>query len=654
MMRKLVTGLFIILTLSVAVASAQTSVPTVRIIHADTRVNPPAWATLERRLIDDMSQAVFVFVSRYVRTGGTLIWRTSGSASPDDSYESFYNYPLLYALGGDDRLRELSFTEWNAMTRQLTNFFHMMREEYSRQDDWFHHGEGNMYFYLLALVDPTDYELVDRARRFAGFYMNEDPAAPNYDAKLKIIRSPRNGSAGPYLGSAEKASPFHMAAGMAVYGLPIEDVPGIEKASDLDKPGNAQRYGVALEEHLYRGGDVAVNLSATSLATNAYLLTGDPKYVDWVKEYVGAWLERTKANGGIVPDNVGLSGKVGEYFNGKWWGGYYGWRFPHGYHSVGQAIQIAAANALLLTGDEKYMEMPRSTLDTIVAQGKHTDQGFVVPTRKEASGWVDFGPMNNAYLSQLWFMSLSPGDWERIEKVRQADGTDWRPVADTHSKEDGGHDAAWLRFLAGDNPDYPERILSSAAGQVAKRLWEMRENWLLLDEYPGVYRPVDPAKTDYTKLYEHHWQVQNPVTTEALVQLMLGAPQMMYNGGLLHASVRYFDPDKQRPGVPRDVAALVTRIERERTVLQLVNLNPLESRRVIVQAGTFGEHNFTTVKYQRLEKNAPVDQAVEVNGKFFEVALEPGCGITLDMGVRRYTNRPSYAFPWHGSKIPVR
>ena len=36
----------------------------------------------------------------------------------------------------------------------------MMREEYSRQDDWFHHGEGNMYFYLLALMDPTDYELV--------------------------------------------------------------------------------------------------------------------------------------------------------------------------------------------------------------------------------------------------------------------------------------------------------------------------------------------------------------------------------------------------------------------------------------------------------------------------------------------------------------
>jgi hypothetical protein len=648
------TRLFLALTLSVAAASAQSAAPAVRAIDANTRVNPPAWATLERRLIDDMSQAVFEFVRHYTRSGGTLIWKTSGSASPDDSYESFYNYPLLYALGGDDRLRELSFTEWNAMTRQLTNDFQMMREEYSRQDDWFHHGEGNMFFYLLALADPTDHELVARTKRFAGFYMNEDPAAPNYDPKLKIIRSPRNGSAGPYLGSREKASPFRMAAGMAVYGLPIEDVPGIEKIPDLEKPGNAERYGIALEERLYRGGDVPSNIAATSLATNAYLLTGEQKYVDWVKEYVGAWLERTQANGGIIPDNVGLSGKVGEYFNGKWWGGLYGWRWPHGYHSVGQAIEIGAANALLLTGDEKYLEMPRSTMDTILAQGRRTDKGFVVPGRKETSGWVDFGGMDYSYLSQLWFMSLSPGDWERVEKVRQAEGTDWRRVADTHNKMDNGHDTAWMRFIAGDNPDYPERILSSAAGQVVERLEKMRQNWLLLDEYPGTYRQIEPGKGDYTKLNEHHWQHQNPVTTEALIQLMLGAPQMMYNGGLLHASVRYFDPDKQRPGIPRDVAALVTRIERERTVLQLVNLSPFESREVIVQAGTFGEHNFTTVKYQRLEKNGPVEQTVEVNGKFFQIALQPGCGITLDMGVRRYANQPSYAFPWHASKIPVR
>jgi len=639
---------------SLALLAGQDTMTQLKVIEAGSRVNPPGWATLQRRLIDDMSRAAFEFVERYTRSGGTLIWKTSGQAAPDDPYEGFYNYPLLYALGGDERLRPLSFTLWHAITRQLTYDFGMMRQEYARQDDWFHHGEGNLFFYFLPLADPTDHELRVRARRFAGFYLNEDPEAPNYDPVLKIIRSPRNGSAGPYFGSAERARPFRMAPGMAVYGLPIEDVPGVEKIADLDDPDKARRYGIALEERLYRGGDVVMNLAATTLAAHAFLLTHESKYVDWVKEYVGAWLDRTRANGGITPDNVGLSGKVGEYFNGKWWGGLYGWRWPHGYHSTGQAIQIGAANALLLTGDPSYLEMPRSTMDAILAQGKRTEKGFLVPARRDSSGWLDYGRMDHSYLAQLWFMSLSPDDWGRIEKVRQAEATDWREVRDTRNKMDNGHETPWLRFLAGDNPGYPERILASAARQVAERLNQMRTNWLLLDEYPGTYRQIEPSKTDFTKLNEHHWQQQNPVTTEALVQLMLGAPQLMYNGGLLHASVRYFNPSERRPGLPKDVAALVRSIELDRVVLELVNLNPFEKREVIVQAGTFGEHSFTTVRHQRLEKGKPTAESVEVNAKFFQVALAPAAGITLEMGVRRYCNRPSYAFPWHGETIPFR
>jgi len=32
---------------------------------------------------------------------------------------------------------------------------------------------------------------------------------------------------------------------------------------------------------------------------------------------------------------------------------------------------------------------------------------------------------------------------------------------------------------------------------------------------------------DLTKVHEHHWQTINPVTTEALIQLTLGAPQFV-------------------------------------------------------------------------------------------------------------------------------
>jgi hypothetical protein len=635
-----------------AVVAQSVSAP--QTIQANTPKNAPAWAVLERRLLDDMSRAAFEFATHYTRSGGTLIWKTTGSASPDDPYESFYNYPLLHALGGDEKLRDLSFKEWTALTNQLHWDFKVMRNEYAKSTDWFHHGEGNLYFYYLALSDPTDWELVARARRFAGLYMNEDPEAQNYDPALKIIRSASNGSAGPRLGTKEAARPFRMAKGMAVYGLPIEDVPGVSKISDLDNPENAMKFGIALQERLYRGGDVPPNLAATSLVANAYILTGEQKYADWVKEYTSAWVERTRANGGFTPDNVGLSGKVGEYFNGKWWGGLYGWRWPHGYHSVGQPIHIAAANAMLLTGDPAYLEMPRTNLAGIVAMGKKTEKGFAAPCQRDNSGWFNFVPVDKTYLASLWYMSREQRDWHLIEEVRLAEGTDWRKVPDIHGKMDCGREAPWLRYLAGDNPDYPEKALASSLGQVAYRLRRMRENWLLIDEYPGTWRKVDPDKTDLTKLNEHHWQLQNPVTTEVLVQLMLGAPQILYNGGLLHATFRYFDPKKRRPGVPADVAVLVSRLSADSATLELANISPFHSREVIVQAGAFGEHTVGTVRYIQLENGKPVDKSLPINRNFFQVSLEPGTGITLTIEIARFANQPTYAFPWHAGKVPVK
>jgi hypothetical protein len=339
---------------------------------------------------------------------------------------------------------------------------------------------------------------------------------------------------------------------------------------------------------------------------------------------------------------------VGELFQGKWWGGLYGWRWPHGYHSVGQAIQIGAANAMLVAGgDPKYLAMPRSTLDKLISAGEMRKGTFVIPEQKDAEHWFAFREVDRSYMASIWFMSQRPDDWQRIESVRQRDRVDWNQVIDLHNKVDGGHDAPWLRFLAGANPEYPEKILSSARGQVAFRVDRMRNNWLLIDEYPGTWRQVDKDKTDFTLLNEHHWQGQNPVTTEALVQLMLGAPQVQYNGGLLYASVRYFDPVRRRPGVPPDVAALVRTIEAGRITLELYNLNLFERREVVLQAGAYGEHNFTTVKQGD-------GSAADVNQKYFSVRLEPGAGTTLEAGLRRWANRPTYAFPWHGDTVPVK
>ena len=68
--------------------------------------------------------------------------------------------------------------------------------------DWLHNGEGLTVFNLKGLSNPDDPAFERRVRRFAGFYMNEDPQAPNYDPKHKIIRSLFNGSRGPLLRKA--------------------------------------------------------------------------------------------------------------------------------------------------------------------------------------------------------------------------------------------------------------------------------------------------------------------------------------------------------------------------------------------------------------------------------------------------------------------
>ena len=72
-------------------------------------------------------------------------------------------------------------------------------------------------------------------------------------------------------------------------------------------------------------GDVVGNLAICGLVLNAYLATGESRYADWIVAYVEAWEARAQANGGIVPDNVGLDGVVGSQLEGRWYGGHYGW-----------------------------------------------------------------------------------------------------------------------------------------------------------------------------------------------------------------------------------------------------------------------------------------------------------------------------------------
>ena len=588
-------------------------------ITISTPVAPPRWALMERHLFDLMHEAAVQFVQRYTRPDGTLIWRDEwpGMDGSDDGYESFFNFALYYALGGHEAIHAIARKQWDAVTKQFTRYGQVYHE-FDAYYDWMHHGESYIYTYFYGLADPTVAKDRARALRFAGMYMGEDPEAPNWDPVHKLIRSPINGSRGPrFVNTAEDWSTHREV--LSHYPLPYNDIPGVTDSSAWVDDALFPNILKTMNERMMRS-DVPQNLACTGLITHAYLYTSDDKYKRWVVEYVDAWRQRTRDNNGILPDNVGPSGRIGEHMGGKWWGGYYGWMWPHGFFTIIEPATIAAENAYLLTGKPEYLDLPRSQLDLVVSKSKVENGRRVVPHKHGDQGWYAFAPLRPTWSIHLWNASQSQADWKRLEKLRGED--DWNVVGDFRRKGDYGHEAPWVRFVTGHNPDYPERILDVTYSQVRQRMGRIARD------------DGDPASWNV-----HHWQDLNPVVLEGLVQLTLGGPQPLYHGGLLHCRVRYFDPDRRRPGLPLDVAALVDRIEPERTSVWLINTSPTHAREVIIQAGAFGEHQFTTA---RVDGQRPVP----VNARWVRVRLAPGAGGRLVLGAKRYVNRPSYARPW--------
>ena len=331
----------------------------------------PSWAVWQRRLIEAMDASVEPYTEAYCEADGSLIWRHETAGSPDDFYEAFFNWPLLYLIGGADDLLPRSHRHWRAVTRQLTAFG-LVRDEYALREDQFHQAESDIFFYNLCLADPADEATAERACRFADLYTGHDPGVDNWDGGRRLIRCALNGSGGAALDFYGPDHSYGWSEGMSVYGLPYHDVPGVETVEDLKDPAKARAMGAAMARRMGRG-DAVPNLAVVSLVTNAWLLTGEDRYRAWVLDYAGRWAERARANGGLLPDNVGLSGEVGEHMDGKWHGALYGWTWPHGFYNVQQAALLAAGAALLMTGDTSWLELPRAQQDRIFEMGETRD-----------------------------------------------------------------------------------------------------------------------------------------------------------------------------------------------------------------------------------------------------------------------------------------
>ena len=635
---------------------------------------PPAWALLERRLMAMMADSAEMVFNTFTERGGVLYYKDD----LDDLYEPFFNWATLYSFGGDAKLLDLALQGWNGATRSRDDRIEHTRERYRPQvhneyynlnepDDWIpgnrlcsewhHQSEGNMAFYSFGVADPTISENVRRARRFAAMFIGEDPEAPNWDAKHNRLRSPMQTSQGPYtkanlvhvqqwLHGAHKGGPRPVVKPMGVRASLYPIIKDLE-LDWMDRPERAKEI-VELFNKLVLDCDTPNNLASTALITHAYLNTGDEKYKKWVLDYVDAWMERTKKNGGILPDNIGPNGIIGEHREGQWWGSLYGWNHYQGFNIMYHGLVVAAECAQLLSGDSGYMDFIRGQVNMLLSNSKKSESGQVlIPLRHGPDGWESYQLPRILEPAHLYHGTLSKDDYDLMARIREGDvDRDWNAIRDEGEKnsqvQDGNQNTARFNYYDGKNPDWPVRILESDYRMALKQYQTLREA-------PWSEEDVRSGKTP----------PPHAVYTKALEQVMHGCPQTEYNGGLSRALVRYFDTgfgvqgsgfgEQPRPGLPNDVAALVDEIKSDRIGVQLVNTSRSETRRVILQSGAFGEHSFTQVAHGAGDGA----QTVPVNGKHFAVTLPPSTSVRLGIGLERFVNTPSYAFPWHGEKIPV-
>lgn len=478
----------------------------------------------------------------------------------------------------------------------------MYVREFPPQMDWQHISEGLTTFNLMGLSTPQDAKFIERARRFADFYTGDDPSAPNYDRQHRIIRSVFNGSAGPLL---------RPATALDWAGDPFD-------VTKFEMEHGERSYEETLAH--YRDytdivGDNPLNLHATTLALNAFTLTGDKKYRTWALSYLDAWVERAAANGGILPSIVGLDGRIGGPA-GKWYGGVYGWGFSPVVPQTGQREDrnrvprsiVAFMNASLLTGDDRYMQVWRRQNELINQQARTIDGKLQTPRMYGEQGWYSYAPgpyRVNGF--EIWYVSMRASD---------------RELAGDHP---------WIAFLEGRNPNYPVEAQRLALNRVRERITAMHAD----------------TTTPETRLADNAIEI-NPAAVTALIQLTQGGLHIArppwsstspHQGGApLHCRLRYFDRERGRAGLPPDVAALVDELGADRAAVTLVNLNPVSSRAVTVQGGAYAEHQIESVTLD--------GRRTDVGNSAFDLELRPGCGTRLQLTMRRYANQPTLAFPW--------
>ena len=672
----------------------------------------PKWAMMERQVLDTLSRAPHMLAD-YLSPDGGILWPESvkdfqmyASGNVDNAFEGFQSFPLLYALGGDDSLLPYAQREYDALVNQFSSKRKaslgiprdvaarmgrdtMLVDECIPDQDWMHTGEAALFLYHLLLANPAHVKNRERVLRLAQYHFGENPAGfeRNYDPEHKVFKTANFGANGP---AWEKyGHPIGHAHWMDYYGLAFYDVPGVRTYMDLEDPEKAALYGKVYSERLMHC-DTVTNMLSTSLAAYAFALTGEEKYRDFITEYVGAWRERAKGYP-VMPDNAGPSGKVGETMGGRFYGGHYGWTHPHGYFFIEDALIVGGENERLVTGRADTVRWARDLYDYLIdhygipAEGggvlfpyKHADpDSFIEYLGKpdtprtapaetapdmrrylQTDGWYEYGPAEPSHWGHICAASHSEDDYRRMVEIMPPERMKVSMEnTDNAWKYKGGHHAAFIRYLQGDYPEYPEAVLQHTLDIFYNQNAELEKEkasytvglgyapngqgeWDVLRRVTEEFHERLGLAFDETVVHSYYQQfllTRTPLSTEGLLHLTTGAMQPIYNGGLLSAEARWFDMDRRRPGLCLGCAALIEKIDEEGFTVTLANTDTL-AHSLCLQGGAYGEHQLLRI--------AGESQVLRPEGKWAVLTLSPGTVVTLRVQLRRWAYAPSFEEPF--------
>ena len=137
--------------------------------------------------------------------------------------------------------------------------------------------------------------------------------------------------------------------------------------------------------------------------------------------------------------------------------------------------------------------------------------------------------------------------------------------------------------------------------------------------------------------YQTFLLYRQPLSTEGLLNLTMGAMAPIYNGGLISAEARWFDMDRRRPGLADGCAALIEKIDSEGYTVTLANTDT-QAHTLGLQGGAYGEHEILSIEGE--------GETLEPKSKWASLTLSSGSVVTLRVKLARWANAPSFEEPY--------